>query len=209
MNNITFTASQLTKVIFGKGKRNCVPELINQIGEKGLILTGRNTLPSNIVTSTFNDLDNEPNYKLYHKVLENEPNTIFLDKTVEYCHEKDIDFIIAVGGGRILDAGKIVSALVTNGKNTSDYIKQLGNYSEFTEKPIPCITIPTLPGTGSEVSHSAVISVSSMNRKFMISSELLSPVLSVIDPELTYSTPHSLTAISGLSTIILVLIIII
>lgn len=200
--DILFQAQHLTKTIFGVETKSYLPEVISKFGKKGLLLSRRHHVPTNILTSTV-DSENECGYTLYHKVLDDVPTTKFIDKAVEFAHDKNVDFIVGYGGGSSLDASKMVAGLLTNGGVTSDYIRQLGNNSKFTEPSLPCITMPTLPGTGSEVSHSVIITVEDLGRRFMINSEYLSPAFCIIDPTLAYTTPHSLTAISSLSAIIL------
>lgn len=201
--NILFQAQQLTKTVFGIEATSYLSEIMAKFGKKGLMVTDRNLLPANLLTSTTDSEENKYLCKLSHLVLDGAPTTKFIDKAVEFAHDKNVDFVVCIGGGGALDAGKMIAGLYTNGGITSDYIRQLGNNGKFTESSLPCITVPTLPGTGSEVSHSVIITVEDLGRRFMINSEYLSPAYTIIDPKLSFSSPHSLTAISALSSIIL------
>ncbi|GAU86259.1 alcohol dehydrogenase [Bosea sp. BIWAKO-01] len=105
----------------------------------------------------------------------------------------DPDLIIGIGGGSCIDAAKVIALILAHGGTASDY------YGEFKipGPVLPLIAVPTTSGTGSEVTPVAVIADPDRAVKVGIASPHLIPHTAICDPELTYSCPPSLTAISG------------
>ncbi|NLS06930.1 iron-containing alcohol dehydrogenase [Rhizobium sp. P32RR-XVIII] len=103
------------------------------------------------------------------------------------------DLVIGIGGGSCLDAAKVASLLLAHGGRASDY------YGEFkVPGPVlPLILLPTTSGTGSEVTPVAVITDPDRAVKVGIASPHLICHTAICDPELTYSCPPGLTAVSG------------
>lgn len=102
-----------------------------------------------------------------------------------------IDFVVAVGGGSVLDTAKVASILLTHGGHPRDYL-----YVDKVPGPtLPLIAIPTTSGTGSQTTQTAVITVDNIKRG--ISDEYIRPDLALVDPTFTYDLPTTITAHSG------------
>lgn len=103
------------------------------------------------------------------------------------------DLVIAVGGGSCMDAAKVAAVLLTHGGRISDY------YGEFkVPGPVlPLISLPTTSGTGSEVTPVAVVTDPDRAVKVGVASPHIISHTAICDPELTYSCPPGLTAVSG------------
>lgn len=103
------------------------------------------------------------------------------------------DLVIGIGGGSCIDAAKVVALLLTHGGKISDY------YGEFkVPGPVlPLISMPTTSGTGSEVTPVAVVTDPDRAVKVGIASPHIISHTAICDPELTYSCPPGLTAVSG------------
>ena len=146
--------------------------------------------------------------KKIHPFLKNKTVTIFNDfspnphmgevvKGIEQYKKSDPDMVIAVGGGSVLDIGKIINLLANNSDNSFDYIKRLKN---LTTQGKPFVAIPTTSGTGSESTHFATVYVD--KKKYSLADEkLLLPTVSIVDPSLTESMPRYLTASTGLDAL--------
>lgn len=117
-----------------------------------------------------------------------EPNPRYesLLPAIDIVKEKGVKFILAVGGGSVIDAAKFIAAgsLFTG----SDPWDILGSGAEI-KSAVPIGVVLTLPATGSEMNGNAVITRESSKEKFAFSSPLVLPVFSVLDPLLTYSLP--------------------
>lgn len=114
-------------------------------------------------------------------------------KAVEFGRASDADLVIGIGGGSCLDAAKVAALLLAHGGRVSDY------YGEFkVPGPVlPLISMPTTSGTGSEVTPVAVVTDPDRAVKVGIASPHIISHTAICDPELTYSCPPGLTAVSG------------
>ncbi|MDP4202969.1 MAG: iron-containing alcohol dehydrogenase, partial [Bacteroidota bacterium] len=116
-----------------------------------------------------------------------EPNPTYetLIKAVEIVKEQKIDFLLAVGGGSVIDGTKfIAAAVVYNGDPWDLLIDQ----NKITDA-LPLASVLTLPATGSEMNGNAVISKKATHEKLAFGSIKANPVFSILDPEVTYSLP--------------------
>lgn len=114
------------------------------------------------------------------------------------AREAGCDFIVALGGGSVIDAAKAIAVLAVNDGDLWDYIQSgSGGRKPFTKQPLPIIAIPTTAGTGSETDHGGVITNAATKEKTGILSESLFPVLAIIDPELMLTVPPQFTAFQG------------
>ena len=109
-----------------------------------------------------------------------------------------VDGIVAIGGGSNLDIGKVVATVLQHGGNPRDYF----GFDVVPGPILPLIAIPTTAGTGSEVSHSAVLTDSIAQTKVSTLSNWLRPSLAMVDPALTDSCPPSVTAHSGIDALV-------
>lgn len=116
-----------------------------------------------------------------------EPNPRFetLEKAVELARKEKIDFLLAVGGGSVLDGTKFIAAAVPYAGE--DAWKILTSQGGVVKAALPIGSVLTLPATGSEANGSAVISRDATTEKLHFFSALVYPVFSILDPETTFS----------------------
>jgi alcohol dehydrogenase class IV len=127
-----------------------------------------------------------------------EPTTDLALAAVDAARRGDCDFVIGIGGGSVLDTGKIVAALLTNKGELMKYLEVVGDSQPLKNRSAPYIAIPTTAGTGTEVTRNAVLNSPKHHVKVSMRSPLMLPQLALIDPELTYSMPPAITASTGL-----------
>ena len=128
---------------------------------------------------------------------EAEPSLDVVLKCVEFAREFAPDAIVGVGGGSNLDLAKATAVLITHGGQPSDYF----GYDNVPGPVCPLVCVPTTSGTGSEVSHAAVLTDTDNEIKVSTLSPYLRPGLAVVDPELTMSCPQQATADSGIDAL--------
>ncbi len=118
-----------------------------------------------------------------------EPNPKYetLMKAVELARSSGVDFLLAVGGGSVIDGTKFISAAIHF--NGDPWTILTGGRDVTIEKAVPIGTVLTLAATGSEMNSGGVISRISTGEKFAFGSQLLYPKFSVLDPATTYSLP--------------------
>jgi alcohol dehydrogenase class IV len=117
------------------------------------------------------------------------------------AREFGCQLLIGFGGGSALDTGKATAALMVNPGDPLDYLEVVGSGRPLGIPSIPYIAIPTTAGTGSEVTRNAVIAVPEKRLKVSLRSPYMLPKIAVIDPELTYSLPPSITASTGMDAL--------
>lgn len=105
--------------------------------------------------------------------------------------------VLGLGGGSNMDLAKIVAVLLTHGGEPAQYF----NYDNVPGPVLPLLCIPTTAGTGSEVSHAAVLTDTQNQIKASTLSQYLRPALALVDPELTYTCPRTVTADSGIDAL--------
>lgn len=115
-----------------------------------------------------------------------------------FARENGCDFILALGGGAVLDSSAGIAAMATNDGDLWDYVSGgTGKALPRKNKGIPIVAIPTTSGTGSEVNCYGVISNLETKEKIGFGAEDLVPVLAIVDPELMKTVPPKYTAYQG------------
>jgi alcohol dehydrogenase class IV len=114
---------------------------------------------------------------------------------------ENCDWVIGIGGGSVLDAGKAIAAMMRNEGDVLDYVEIIGQGKALTKNSARYMAIPTTAGTGSEVTRNAVLSSPEHKLKVSLRSLIMLPELAVVDPELTYDLPPAITASTGLDAL--------
>ena len=115
-----------------------------------------------------------------------------------FAKDNSCDFIVALGGGAVLDSAVAISAMATNPGDLWDYVQGgTGKGQPLVNKGLPIVTIATTAGTGSEINCWGVISNQETNEKIGFGDPALVPVLSIVDPELMKTVPPKYTAYQG------------
>ena len=117
------------------------------------------------------------------------------------ARQEDCDVVVSLGGGSVVDAGKAIAALLTNGGDPLDYVEVVGKGQAITKPGVPFIAIPTTAGTGAEVTRNAVLFSPEHHVKVSIRSQHLLARVALVDPELTYNLPAAITASTGLDAL--------
>lgn len=187
MNN--FTYYNPVKIIFGKGSITKLKEEI-PAGSHVLVLYGGGSIKKNGVYNQVAEALKGYNWKEFSGIEAN-PHYETCMKAVELVKQEKIDYLLAVGGGSVLDATKLIAAAVYyNGDNPWDILAQ----NAPIKKAMPLASVMTLPATGSEMNGNSVITKASTHEKLSFASPLVFPAFSILDPETTYSLPDNQTA---------------
>lgn len=187
------TASQ---IIFGNNSVEKVPQLVSELGNKVLIVTGRNTEKAQLLMERLSS-----NIKATVFQIESEPTIEKIGEGVQVAGNNQCNVVVGIGGGSVIDGAKAIAALVPNKGELLDYLEVIGAGKPLTAPPLPCIAIPTTAGTGAEVTKNSVIKSLEHNVKVSLRSNLMYPDYAVLDPVLTYSMPPALTASTGVDAL--------
>lgn len=200
MNNFQF--QNTTKLIFGKGSISKLSENIPK-GVKIMLTYGGGSIKANGV------------YDQVIKALEGydivefsgiEPNPRYetLMKCVKLSREQNIDFLLAVGGGSVIDGTKFIAAAINYDSDPWNFMYD-ASLIEKTVTPVPLASVLTLPATGSEMNSGAVITKAETSEKLAFFHPLNYPKFSILDPETCYSLPKNQIANGVTDTFIHVL----
>jgi len=135
---------------------------------------------------------------LFSKIGAN-PTKSSVMEGAKFARERGCDFIVALGGGSVMDAAKAIAMMVTNDGDLWDYVSGgTGKGMKIQNDPIPLVCITTTAGTGSEADQWGVVTNELTNEKIGVGGyDALFPRLSIIDPELMASVPPAFTAYQG------------
>jgi NADP-dependent alcohol dehydrogenase len=174
------------KILFGEGK---IKEITNEIPSDATVMVtygGGSIKRNGVFSQVMAALDG-------FRVIEFggiEPNPKYetLMKAVEMARSEKVSFILAVGGGSVIDGTKFISAAIPFKGDDPWHILTMGDKVEVTQA-VPFGTVLTLPATGSEMNMFAVVSRNSTTEKLSFGHPLVFPKFSVLDPVVTYSLP--------------------
>ena len=138
-----------------------------------------------------------PSLQVFDGCIPEPPIEIALE-AINFGKRIAADGIVAIGGGSNLDVGKIVATVLRHGGSPRDYF----GFDVVPGPILPLIAMPTTAGTGSEVSHAAVLTDSVAETKVSTLSRWLRPNVAIVDPALTDSCPPVVTAHSGIDALV-------
>lgn len=179
-----------TRLIFGKGVVSNLPEVMKPFGKKILMTYGGGSIKKIGLYDKVKELlsgfeifelaDIQPNPKYDPSVLDG----------VRICKEQNVDVILSVGGGSVLDCSKAIAAGAKYDGDPWDLI----SYKVKAKDALPIVDILTLAATGSEYDCGGVISRTETNDKIGYMDEHLYPVCSILDPQYTFTVSKKQTA---------------
>ncbi len=181
-----------TSIHFGKGKISVLSTKLKELKvKKVLFLYGHGSIKKNGV---YDDVMAELKLSGVAFVEKNgvHPNPRYdtVLEAAKICKEEQVDFILAVGGGSVVDCAKAISlATFYEGDFWNDII--LANKGHTLPQHIKIGVVLTLSATGSEMNGGAVISNMATREKLALFSPLVNPTFSILDPQYTYSVPKS------------------
>lgn len=197
--DMNFNLFTPTKLLFGCGKLN---ELGNQTlpGKKTLLLisNGKSVRSTGTLDRTIEQLGKAGvKFVICDNIHENPSKEVVMEAAA-CAKENGCDFIVALGGGAVLDSAIAVAAMATNPGDLWDYVHGgTGKGMPLQYPGLPIVTIATTSGTGSEINCWGVISNHETNEKIGIGCPELNPVLAIVDPELMRTVPAKYTAYQG------------
>lgn len=194
----SFNFATTPRIVFGSGKWNNLHGIIDTFGNSILLITGKNSfVQSNHWDKLLLQIENARiNWK--HFIVEKEPTPALVDACIDKFKVQNIDVVVAIGGGSVMDAGKAISAMLKEDGSVKNYLEGVGNKHPSGRK-VPFIAIPTTSGTGSETTKNAVISeIGNNGFKKSLRHDNYVPDIALIDPELTLNCPKVISAQSGM-----------
>ena len=192
---MAFEFATAARVIFARGTlREFKP---SQFGRSAFVVGGRNAARLDPLLQVLK----QSSVEFVSFAVEGEPSIELVSKGVEAARQSGCDFVIALGGGSAIDAGKAIAGLLTNPGDILDYLEVIGRSAPLTHPALPFVTIPTTAGAGAEVTRNAVLTSTQHQIKVSLRSPFLLPRLALVDPELTLGLPRHLTASTGMDAL--------
>ena len=185
MNN--FSYYNKTRYVFGRGEYRNIGKLLRGSTDKVLLHYGGNSAKrSGLYDAVTNALREAGISFLELGGVKPNPSLDLVRKGIDLCRREDISYVLAVGGGSVIDSAK---AIALGAVHEGDVWKLFTKEEELTHTPLPVATILTLPAAGSENSPNTVISDEATARKLGFGHEELRPTLSIVCPELFLTLP--------------------
>ena len=185
---------QPVTIHFGNGRiRELGGEIEKLGGSRGMLITSPSFVKRGMVDKISSDSGGRI-AAVFGSVSPN-PDVTECQACVDIIRENNCDFVVAVGGGSVLDCAKAAAVMCTAEYPVRAYMQDAGL---LPDTRIPLIAVPTTAGTGSEITCVSVLSDHELGVKKPLVSDAFYPALALVDPELTYSVPRHITACTGM-----------
>ncbi|MBU8694342.1 iron-containing alcohol dehydrogenase [Bacillus altitudinis] len=179
-----------TKLMFGKGQLDGLKSELARYGKRVLLVYGGGSIKKNGLYDKVISALNEAEADVFElSGVEPNPRLTTVQKGIDICQNEKIDFLLAVGGGSVIDCTKAIAAGAEYDGNVWDIISK----KTTAQKAVPFGTVLTLAATGSEMNPDSVITNWETNEKYVWGSSVTHPAFSILDPEHTYSVPENQT----------------
>ena len=182
---------------FGPGARKELPGVVSRLGfKKALVVTDKGLMKFGVAKMVLDVMDEAGiAYTVFDDVKPN-PTVSNVKAGIEACKQAEADFIVAIGGGSSMDTAKGIGIVVRNPEFAD--IVSLEGVADTKHKSLPIIALPTTAGTAAETTINYVIIDETRQAKMVCVDPNDIPCVAIIDAELMYSLPKSLTAATGM-----------
>lgn len=195
---VAFGFAATPNIEFGSGKIKLLPGFLKDYGNSILLITGKQSFIQSDYWDRLLLQFEAAKIRWIHYIIDREPTPQMIDACVQTHGNSNIDCVVAIGGGSVIDAGKAISAMMCHSGSVKDYLEGVGTKLPNGKK-VSFIAVPTTAGTGSETTKNAVISeTGAEGYKKSLRHDRYVPDIALIDPELTLLCPKDVTAQSGM-----------
>lgn len=197
--NLMYDMYVPTRVMFGVGMLNRLSEQPLP-GKRALIVisNGKSTRANGYLARTEEQLHKAGVETVVFAGATPNPTVSDVNAGAKAARENGCDFLVALGGGSVMDCSKGIAVMATNEGELWDYVTiGSGKGHPIAVRPLPIVAVTTTAGTGSETDNSGVITKEDTFEKAFIGDASLFPVLAIVDPELMATVPPAFTAYQG------------
>lgn len=185
-----FTYYNPTRLIFGKGEIEQLGVEVPKFGEKLLLVYGGGSIKRNGLYDSVVKLLEQNNIQIYElSGVEPNPRLTTVQRGIEICKAEKIEFILAVGGGSVIDCTKAIAAGAKYDGDVWDIVTK----KHIPTEALPFGTVLTIAATGSEMNAGSVITNWETKEKYGWGSPVTFPQFSILDPVNTYTVPKDQT----------------
>ena len=182
------------RILFGRNEAAKAPGLIRAFGARGIVVHGANAARAAWLVQALGP-------GVLTIACAAEPRLPDLLTALGIARSHRPDWVVALGGGAVLDLGKALAGLVPAPDGPMEHLEVVGRGLPLKADPLPFIALPTTAGTGAEVTKNAVIGIPEMSRKVSLRDDRMVARLTIIDPALTDGCPKAVTLASGLDAV--------
>jgi alcohol dehydrogenase len=194
---MSWNYAQPVTIRFGNGRVKELEDAITQLnGKRGILITSDAFAKNGLAQQITND-SHGLICAVYSHVQPN-PDVTECEACIALIKEHQCDFVVALGGGSVLDCAKAAALMATADTPVTAY---MAGEMPLPPQSLPLIAIPTTAGTGSEISSVSVLSDHALKIKKPLASPAFFPKIALIDPELTLTMPRHLTACTGMDVL--------
>lgn len=186
-----------TRIEFGPGVAGRLGEEAAALGRRPLVVTDPGVAGAGLIEPLVDRLGDAGLDTCVFSGVEANPRAATVDAVASAGKEHGADLVVAIGGGSALDSGKGAAAVISHGGTIYDY----EGLDMVPGPTIPVIALPTTSGTGSEVTAWSIVTDPVRSYKMAIGGAYLSPLLALVDPELTLTLPPVPTAMTGIDAL--------
>ena len=198
MTNTIWQFATAHNLKFGRGCRHILAEqLSRQQVRRPLVVTDTTIAGTAVAAAWLEKLQSKFPLTIFDQG-QAEPSVSLAQAAVEAGRAGKVDGVVGLGGGSNLDVAKVVAAVLSHGGQPQDYF----GFDRIPGAVLPLFALPTTAGTGSEVSHSAVLTDNQQQIKVSMLSQWLRPTCALVDPDFSDSCPPRVTAHSGIDALV-------
>jgi alcohol dehydrogenase len=197
-----FSIARLPRIEFGRGVFDNVVKLAAGYGRHVLLVTGAGSFQETSYWSSLQTDLKKLAFTVSHCKVSGEPSPHFVDERVRELADQNIDIVLGIGGGSVLDAAKAIAGLLKVKNSVMDYLEGVGPELTYKGPAVPFIAVPTTAGTGSEATKNAVLSVQGEDGfKKSFRDDKLVAEYAIVDPALLASCSPELIASNGMDAL--------
>ena len=189
-----------TKVIFGTGRLADLPAVVDEVAgaqANVFLVTGRKNLrESGVLQQVLGSIGSQ-RVTLFDQVTPF-PAPQLVSDALEVYRRSSSQVVVAIGGGSVIDVGKLVSVLTTHEGSCLEYLLE---GRRFSHQGVPFIAVPTTSGSSSEVTPMATVWDWATNRSINLNHPEMFPNVAIVDPDLALSMPKELAAVTGVDAL--------
>ena len=197
-----FSISILPRIELGPGAITRLPKLAAGFGIQVLLVTGAASFKQSPYYAPLLEQFAQHGLSWQLHIVNGEPSPQDIDAATAKFRSAEIDVVVAIGGGSVLDAAKAIAGLLRIPNSVMDFLEGVGPELDYPGPSVPFIAVPTTAGTGSEATKNAVLSVQGpQGFKKSFRHETLVPQYALIDPNLMVSCPKPQIAANGMDAL--------
>ena len=191
-------------ILFGRGRLSELGKLVMPPawGQKAIVVTGKQSATASGAVGKVQAMLNRYGVEVIPFTdVSREPTVDMVNKGAQLARDEQPKLVVSLGGGSAIDCGKAIAALAVNDGPVEDYLEGVGKGLEVANPPVPHIAIPTIAGTGAEMTKNAVIVSHENGYKKSMRADSMVPTIALIDPLLSVTVSAAATAAGGMDAI--------